>query len=418
VIAPHRTVARLAALLVAKRLLVWGSGLLILSWFVYLHTMLVPGITDRVGRLKGADYIQFYVMGSMAVDGRWDALYDPDAHLAEGRRRIQSDLRLYAPHPNYGPQVALMFEPLAVLSWRWSLAIYLGLSCACYVLSVWLIWRECPSLRLRGPLVCVLAAGSPLFFSWLRYGQTSAFALLLWALALAALTRDRQFVAGLIIGGLAYKPQFTIVLGVVILAARQWRVAAGAVTTGVGQLVVGAIAAGTDNVRRYLEQLWILSLNPQWVEIHPSEAHSLSGLFRLLITSPMLIRLCTLAGLAACLTLAIRAWLGPAPLRLRWALLIPLTVLASPHLLTYDLLLLTLPLLVFADWVAEHPNHPLSAGVSVLLVLVYFSPFSAQIARVTRVQISVLVLLGLAWRFQTICAARSLGYVRTADAGA
>src|SRR5262249_22909131 len=138
---------------------------------------------------------------------------------------------------------------------------------------------------------------------------------------------------------------------------------------------------------------------------------------RLLITSPTLISVCTLAGLAACLTLAIRAWLGPASLRLRWALLVPLTVLASPHLLTYDLLLLTLPLLVFADWVAAHPNHPLRAGVSVLLVLVYFSPFSAQIARVTRVQISVLVLLGLAWRFQTICAARSLGYVRTADAG-
>src|SRR5215467_11236389 len=60
VIAPHRTVAHLAALLVAKRLLVWGTGLLALSWFVYLHTMLVPGITDRVGRVKGADYIQFY----------------------------------------------------------------------------------------------------------------------------------------------------------------------------------------------------------------------------------------------------------------------------------------------------------------------------------------------------------------------
>ena len=57
---------------------------MVLSWFVYVHTMMVPGYVDRAGRFKGSDYIYFYVMGSLISEGRADALYEPDAHLAEG----------------------------------------------------------------------------------------------------------------------------------------------------------------------------------------------------------------------------------------------------------------------------------------------------------------------------------------------
>ena len=53
--------------------------------------------------LQGTDYIYFYVMGSLISEGRADALYEPDAHLAEGRRRIDPQLNLYAPYSNYGP---------------------------------------------------------------------------------------------------------------------------------------------------------------------------------------------------------------------------------------------------------------------------------------------------------------------------
>ena len=71
--------------------------MMVLSWFVYVHTMMVPGYVDRAGRFKGSDYIYFYVMGSLIAERRADALYEPDAHLAEGRRRIDAQLNLYAP---------------------------------------------------------------------------------------------------------------------------------------------------------------------------------------------------------------------------------------------------------------------------------------------------------------------------------
>ena len=92
----------------------WGASLMVLSWFVYVHTMLVPGYLDRAGRFKGTDYIYFYVMGSLMSQGRVDALYDPAAHLEEARRRIDPGLNLYAAHSNYGPQVAAA-DPRAFL---------------------------------------------------------------------------------------------------------------------------------------------------------------------------------------------------------------------------------------------------------------------------------------------------------------
>ena len=50
-------------MITARRLTVWGIGLLGLSWFIYIHTMTTPGLIDRAGRFKGTDYIAFYVMG-------------------------------------------------------------------------------------------------------------------------------------------------------------------------------------------------------------------------------------------------------------------------------------------------------------------------------------------------------------------
>src|SRR5206468_10532464 len=141
-----------------------------------------------------------------------------------GRRRIDPELRLYAPRPNYGPQVALMFAPLALLPFAWSLAVFLAIGALCYGTSVVLVWRECEGLRNHGPLVAVLAAASPLFLTLIRYGQLSAFALLLWSVGLVAMRRSRLVCAGFALGCLAYKPQFAVIPGLVFLMARQWRV--------------------------------------------------------------------------------------------------------------------------------------------------------------------------------------------------
>jgi hypothetical protein len=377
--------------------------LLLLSWLIYVHTMMVPGWIDRAARPKGADYIYFYVMGSLVLEGRTDALYDPDAHLAEGRRRIYPDLTLYAAHSNYGPQVALAFAPLAVLPFAWSLSVFLALTALCYGLAVRVVWRECDALRDHGRLVAILAAASPLFLTLFRYAQLSAFSLLLWSLAFVALRRNRAFAAGLAIGCLAFKPQLGLVVGVVLIAAREWRAVAGAIAAVVGQLTVGWLVAGRATMIEYIGVLWTLMLNPGLVQLHPSEVHSVRGFFQLLIPSNAVLNGLSVIALGIIIVVAVRSWRSPAPLGLRWGQLVVLTVLGSPHLLTYDLVLLTIPLIVFADWALKNPDHPLMPIITVLLAPMYLAPFSSNLTRLIYVQLSVPVMAYQAWCVYVAC---------------
>jgi hypothetical protein len=63
--------------------------------------------------------------GFVDLGGPGGCALDPDAHLAEGRRKIDPLLNLYAPYSNYGPQVAAAFAPLSRLTFGRSLAVFL-----------------------------------------------------------------------------------------------------------------------------------------------------------------------------------------------------------------------------------------------------------------------------------------------------
>ena len=95
--------------------------------------------------------------------------------------------------------------------------------------------------------------------------------------------------------------------------------------------------------------------------------------------------------------LAVDGWRRTTSVELRFGLVVLLTVLASPHLLSYDLVLLTIPLIVLADWIVRTPDHPLRQTIALLLVPLYFAPLSSNLARVIHVQLSVVVMVALAW---------------------
>ena len=370
---------------------------MVLSWFVYVHTMMVPGYIDRAGRFKGTDYIYFYVMGSLISEGRADALYEPDAHLAEGRRRIDPQLNLYAPYSNYGPQVAAAFAPLSRLPFGKSLAVFLILIALAYAASVWLVWRVSPALGPYGALVAILAAGSPAFFTLIRYGQVSGLSLLLLSLALAALVRDRRFLAGFVIGLMVFKPQLGVVIALVMILAGEWRFVAGAAAAASAELAGAWLVSGSNVMGQYVGVLVTLARDPSLVQIYPGEVHSLRGFVHLLTGSPVVVSVVAVLAVVAAVWTGVRAWKSDMPLTVKWGLLVVMTVLASPHLLTYDLVLLTIPLLVFADWAVAHREHPLQPWVSRLLLLLYLAPFSSNLVRLVPIQLSVVVMLLLVW---------------------
>jgi len=381
----------------ARRLTVWGTGLLVLSWFIYAYTMSTPGLIDRAGRFKGTDHIYFFVMGSLMEDGRADDLYSPDAHLAEGRRRIDPSLALYAPYSNYGPQIAWAFMPLARLSYAGSLTLFLLFTAVCYALAVWLIWRDLPELARYGPLVALLAAASPLFLSLFRYAQLSAITLLLFSLALAAIRRDRRFLAGIALGTMIFKPTLGALVGITLIAAGEWRIVAGAAAAATAQIALAWSVSSTAVMREYVDVLWRLLRNPSLVQIYPTEVHSLRGFLQLLIPQSPLVGLVSLLGTLAMLAAALHVWRSRCELGVRWGVLVLLTILASPHLLTYDLVLLSIPLLTLANWAASHRDDRRHSVMSLCLLLTYLAPFSSNLARLWPVQASVIAFGVLTW---------------------
>jgi alpha-1,2-mannosyltransferase len=381
----------------SQRLAVWGTALLVLSWFVYIHTMATPGLADRAGRFKGTDHLYFYVMGSLMLDGRTEDLYSPEAHLAEGRRRIDPNLRLYQPYSNYGPQVAWAFVPLARLRYASSLTVFLLFTAICYSLSVWIVWRDLPGLAPYGRLVALLAAASPLFFALVRYAQLSAITLLLLSLVLAALRRNRRFLAGIILGTMIFKPQLGLVLGIALVMSAEWRIVAGAAAAGLAQITLAWAVSSTSAMRRYADVLWQLLLDPSLVQIYPTEVHSLRGFLQLLLPHSPLVNVISITSTVALLALAIRVWKNGSDMGVRWGTMVLLTILASPHLLTYDLLLLSIPVLTFAEWAVTHGDDRRHAAVRVCLLFLYLAPFSANLARLWPVQTSVIAIGALTY---------------------
>jgi hypothetical protein len=111
----------------------------------------------------------------------------------------------------------------------------------------------------------------------------------------------------------------------------------------------------------------------------------------------------SLAALIAILAAGLRVWRSKCGVDLRWGTLILLTILASPHLLTYDLVLLSIPMLTFGEWAVTHRSDRHHRAISVALLLAYLAPFSSNLSRLWPVQISVVVIAALAWMAYWIC---------------
>jgi len=371
----------------------WAAALGIVVLFVHIPDLSTSGPLDRSGRMKGGDYVEFYALGTLAAEQRWHQLYVADAHRDVVRRRVAEDFHLNALHPNYSPLVAAALAPLTKLPYLTSLSTFWSIGIAAYACGTLVLTRSLRNLR-RYPLAVVCCAiAFPSFAMALRYGQLTPFSWAAFALAIAAVPRSES-ASGLATGLLAFKP--TLLLPPLLLFALSGRLlmlAAAAATTMV-HLLLNVAVAGPGPVRDYWQVLIALAREPALVEPHPENAHAWRGFAQLLCPEPTASAL-AIIGSVASLALTWGVWRSTRDWRLRWAVTILFTVLAAPHLMTYDLLLLGIPVLLLSDWLIERPRA-FENQLAILLVANYFAAaISPPIAIWTGVQLSTLVTFGL-----------------------
>lgn len=391
--------------LTSRRLRAHGLILALCLWLTYAWILSSPGLLDRNHIVKGADFLHFYTLGWLAREHRGAQLYDMPAQTA----LIQQSLPQLGPIrfvPLYGPQVSFFFAPFSKLPYPWALSGWLLLNAAIYALCCYAVWRTCPSLQFQGMLVFILALGYPAFFHLIAWGQSSGLALACFTGAYLAMRSQRPFLAGLAFGCLIFKPQLGLATAVVMVGSAEWMIAFGALVATLAQLSVGWIYYGTPAMRDYFYQLAHVRNLFSQLEPRPYQMNSLRSFWATLIPSQQLAFPLYIASAIAVLAMALYCWRRHAPLGVRFAALLIATVLVSPHLTVYDLVILAPAYLLLADWTVAN-NRPWAPLFGMLLYLGYMLPLLGPLSIWTHLQLSVPVMAGILWLIFRVAESRN-----------
>jgi alpha-1,2-mannosyltransferase len=380
--------------LTQRRLRTHAAIVAVCLWSLYLWNLATPGLRDRSGNLKGTDFLHFYVLGSLAARHRGADFYDMNAQAALAAERIPQAAGLrYL--PLYPPQVSILFAPLSHLPYEWALVLWWIVSASIYAICVFAVWRSCSRVRDQGLTVLLAAAGFPAFFHLIAWGQTSALALACFTAAFFLLSATREFLAGLVLGCLIFKPQLALAAAVVFISIGAWKVLAGGLLSAAAQLASGVLYFGMAPLRQWLTIMRNVRSVVLLFEPRPYQTHCLRTFWSMLIPSGGIALVLYVVSAIVVLGLTIAVWRRPGTsLALRYSSLLLATVLVAPHLTVYDLVILAPAFLLVSDWLMAEPSHRSAGPLGTLLYLVYMLPLVAPLTRWTHLQLSVLVMAG------------------------
>jgi alpha-1,2-mannosyltransferase len=359
----------------------------IVGWIV-----LSDGLVDRNGKPVGTDFSSFYAAGSLVLDGRAGDVYDMAAHYAREQQTFGAATPYYG--WLYPPIFLLIATPLALLPYPLALATWQGGTFALYLAVIAAILRR---PRRDGGAIARLwlpvAAAFPAVFINLGHGQNGFLTAGLLGAALVALPQ-RPVLSGILFGLLAYKPQFAVVIPVALLAAGQWRtiIAAGATVialAGATYIAFGpelwwSFAASTETSRKLLLEQG---------DVGFEKLQSVFAAVRMLGGGISLAYI--VQGIASVLAVGSVAWSwhSPRDRDLKAALLMVATLLASPHVLDYDLMILApaMAFLVAAGFAGGFRGFEIS-----LLAAAWMVPLLARVvAGLTGIPLGLMVLMAL-----------------------
>ncbi|HEX8412735.1 MAG TPA: glycosyltransferase family 87 protein, partial [Sphingomicrobium sp.] len=253
----------------------------------------------------------------------------------------------WLPFP-YPPPFLMMVTPFGFLPYWLAFASWVVLTGAIYV---WVVGRV-------APMPYTLAHPSAL--QTVLIGQNGFLTSSILVLGTAML-RTRPLTAGLVLGTLVIKPHLALLLPVAVLAGRTWQAIPGAIVSGSALLMAAWLLFGSKSYSAFLALLLSFASFVQesrWPWDEFISVFAFGRYFGLSQTAALIVH----SGVA--LTAAGLTWVSWArdwPEKI--AILATATILVPPYLLTYDAMLLIVPL---GLWIAQG-RRPLLIGVVWLL---------------------------------------------------
>jgi len=333
------------------------------------------GPNDALGRPLGTDFSNVYAAGTYVLDGHPQAPFDPALQFAREQAIFGTATPFYGWH--YPPfflfiAAALAFMPYvpALIAWQGvSLGLYLLAIRAILVASAASSWSGSPPpstpeatqttpdadkernpghdasvetrprapITLADPLWVLLALAFPAVFVNLGHGHNGLLTAALIGAALAVLDR-RPVIAGLLFGLLAYKPQFGILIPLVLVATGRWRTVAAAAGTVAALALVTTFAFGLPVWDAFLGSAYFT--RTVVLEAGQTGWHKIQSVFALVrmwggpVPLAYTVQAIVTIALAAAL---IWLWRRQVDFSLKAAALIVAALLATPYSLDYDM---------------------------------------------------------------------------------
>ena len=340
------------------------------------------GLIDRNGKPLGTDFSNVYAAGSLTWQGRPAEAYQPARQHAEekavfGGREVPFYGWLYPP---FFFSVAFL---VASLPYAWGLAIWLAASFAAYLAAMRAI--------LPRPETLLIAAAFPAVFINIGHGQNGFLTAALLGGALHWLDR-RPWLAGVLIGLLAYKPQFGVLIPVALLAGGRWSTIGAAVATIAALLAVSFVTLGDGVWHAFADSMTFT----QTVVLEQGGIgwEKIQSVFSAMRMWGAGVHLAYAVQIALALMLAASlAWLwqSNAEFELKASALATASLLATPYVLDYDLVALAIGIVFFV-------RHGLSRGFRTfeisLLAAAWIAPLlSRGVAGATGIPLGLMVLL-------------------------
>lgn len=322
----------------------WILALLNLATLAWIVATARGGV-DANGFLLGTDFLSFWTAGQMLH--AQTEVYDVVAHVT-AQRTYFAQANVYTAF-FYPPSFLPFCYPLGLLPYFPALGLWLVATGAAYLAAarLWLRAAGLPHSLL------LLAAAFPPVLITVTHGQTAFLVAALLGLG-TLWVRDRPVVAGICFGLATIKPQFGLLVPLVLLLTGEWRVIVSAALTAVLLALAATLAFGADVWPRWLAVSGAAQAAMNEGAVGFAKMQSAFAASRLL-GAPLALAY----GLQVAVGLAVAAAIGWAAWRRRYSLALGVTMLtgallATPFVLDYDMVLLAFPLI----WLAGSGFRP------------------------------------------------------------
>lgn len=343
---------------------------------------LSDGLIDRNGKPVGTDFSNVYAAGTLTWQGHPERAYQPALqHAAEKAVFAGREVPFYGWH--YPPFFFAVAVLVSAVPYAWGLAIWLAASLAAYLAVMRAILPRAETL--------LVASAFPAVFVNIGHGQNGFLTAALLGGALQLLDR-RPWLAGVLIGALAYKPQFGVLIPVALLAGGRWSTIAAAAATVAALVAVSFATLGGGVWQAFIDSMNFTQVvvleqgGTGWEKIQ--SVFSAARMWGAGVPLAYAIQFALALMLAASLAWL---WRSGAALELKASALASGSLLATPYVLDYDLVVLAVAIAFLARHGLRHGFGPFEVS---LLAAAWMMPLlSRGVAAATGIPLGLVVLL-------------------------